>query len=172
LDKDKSYYRYSGPDTVECEIAFRPQNTEICFLGRFGLIREERKRNNDDPFPKTGSANPEAGGAPRRKRVRILHTPKSTESIDRREALAKMEQALKDPECDPKPDTPIMKSLLDRLRKKSLPAIDIYKISEVAFHCYIKKVKSEFFFISLSQIKQIIEDRLRGEAEENKKEIL
>jgi hypothetical protein len=134
----------------------------------------EGKNNNPvlKPALATGSGNRELIRASPRKRVQILHIPRSTESINQREVLAKMEQALRDPGCDPEPDIPAIKSLLGRLRKKSLPAIDIYKISEMAFYRYLKKAKSEFFFISLSQIKRIIEDRLREEAEKDKQEIL
>jgi hypothetical protein len=104
-------------------------------------------------FPKptliTGSGNYKLIRASLQKYVQILHTLRSIKSINQREALAKMKQALRDSKCDPESDIPAIESLLGRLRKKSLPAIDIYKISKVIFYCYLKKIKSEFFFISL-----------------------
>jgi hypothetical protein len=57
-----------------------------------GSIIAERKRKNDVPFPELNTEPPKGS---LRKRVRILYRPKSTETIDRREALAKMNDALK-----------------------------------------------------------------------------
>jgi hypothetical protein len=122
-----------------------------------GPITAERKRKNDVSFPEL-NAEPLKGSL--RKRVRILHRPKSTETINRREALAKMNDALKDPGWDLEPDTPTKESLLDRLGKKSLPTVDICGITGVSFHRYMKKAESEIFFISLAEIKRVIEDRL------------
>jgi hypothetical protein len=42
----------------------------------------------------------------------------------------------------------------------------------MAFHRHVKKKKDEFFYITLSEIERIINERLCREAEENKKEIL
>jgi hypothetical protein len=115
------------------------------------------KRKNIILFPKL---NAESFKDSLRKRVRILYRPKSTEIINRREALAKMNNALKDPEWDLKSDTPAKKFLLDCLEKKLLLIVNIYEIISVLFHCYIKKTESEIFFISLAEIKRVIKDRL------------
>jgi hypothetical protein len=61
---------------------------------------------------------------------------------------------------------------MDCLSKKSLLKINICGIRAIAFHCHIKKKKNKFFYTTFSEIERIIDERLCGEAEEDKKEIL
>jgi transposase InsO family protein len=109
-----------------------------------------------------------------RKRVRFdtPYRPRSSESIDRREAMAKMNQALKDPGYNPELEIPRTESLLDRLRKKTLPQIDICGIGATGFRRHEKRKEVEIFCTSLYEIERLIERRLLGEAEEDKQEII
>jgi hypothetical protein len=133
--------------------------------------KEKPERKKVIPFSKPASPRIQPIRGPPRK-VRFKHSPKSTESIDRREALAKMEHALKLPDKDIEPEIPREESLIDRLSKKLLPQIDICAIRAAAFHRCVKRRKDKFFYTTLSEIERIIDERLRGEAEEDKKEIL
>jgi hypothetical protein len=139
---------------------------------------EKPARKNIVPSQPAGSPNPGPISAPPPKPQKRVHfdthppyRPKSTESIDRRKAMTKMQRALQDPGDDPEPETPQSESLMDRLKKKSLPVIDICLLGLTGFRRHMGKKDVDIFYVTLHEIERLLDEKLRGEAPEDRREI-
>jgi hypothetical protein len=86
--------------------------------------------------------------------------------------LTVIERALKDPGCNLELKIPQAKSLIDCLNKKALPQIDICGIGAAGFRRYIDYRDVEIFYVTLYKIKRLIDNRLCGEAGEDKQQIV
>jgi transposase InsO family protein len=109
-----------------------------------------------------------------RKHVRFdsSYQPKSTESIDRRESMEKMQRALTDLGNEPEPEMLKSESLLERLKKKPLSCqLDICLIGATGFRRHMGKKDIDICYVTLNEIERLLDEKLRDEAPEDRKEI-